>query len=365
MSAIRRVEPTRHLAALQDEVELPFVSIVIPCRNEAEFIRRCIDSVYAGTYARDRYEVLVVDGLSDDGTREELRELQGEYPSLRVLDNPARTTPHALNIGIRASRGEIIVRLDAHASVERDYVEQCVRALLASGADNVGGNMRTVPLEDTVVARAIATVLSHPMGVGGSTFRTNSTQPVWVDTVFGGCYPREVFEKVGLFNEGLRRGQDMEFNVRLRRAGGRILLVPQIVSYYYSRSSMPSFTRQNWNNGVWAILPFLHSDVPPVGPRHLVPMAFVSVVLALLLAAPFVPAAGWALAVVLGIYATVILAVAVIATLRRRLPPATVVVLPVAFANLHFVYGAGSVWGTLKLVAHWVSHRGRRVEAFP
>ena len=107
-------------------------------------------------------------------------------------------------------------------------------------------------------------------------FRVHTDEPKWVDTVFGGCYRREVFDRVGLFNENLVRGQDMEFNLRLKKAGGKTLLVPDIVSYYYARSDIKSFWKHNFTNGVWAILPFLYSPIMPVSWRHLVPLIFVT-----------------------------------------------------------------------------------------
>jgi glycosyltransferase involved in cell wall biosynthesis len=221
--------------------EIPFVSIVIPCRNEEGFIGACLESLLKGDYPQDRLEVLVVDGMSCDGTRKIVAShLQGN-PCIRVLDNPSKTTPVAMNLGIRASRGDVVIIASAHARFDRKYITRCVEAIRRYGADNVGGIMRMLPREPGLTGNAIALSLSHRFGVGNSYFRIHTDEPRWVDTVFGGCYRREVFQRVGFFNEKLARSQDMEFNRRLKKAGGKTLLAPDIVCYYYARSDLKSF----------------------------------------------------------------------------------------------------------------------------
>jgi glycosyltransferase involved in cell wall biosynthesis len=251
------------------------VSIVIPCRNEADFIERCLLSLVNSDYPKDAMEVLVVDGRSDDGTRAVVERFRARHAWIRLLDNPSRLTPVALNIGIRAARGTIVFRMDAHSEWTPTYIAECVRSLERTGADCVGGIMVTAPRSQGAWGRAVVAALSHPFGVGNSYFRIAPDQPRWVDTVFGGAYRRDVFREVGLFNERLVRGQDIEFNLRLKREGKRTLLVPTIRSYYYARTDLWAFVRHNWTNGVWAILPFLYSRVIPVTWRHLVPMVFV------------------------------------------------------------------------------------------
>ena len=326
----------------------PFVSVVIPCRNEARFIGACLDSILGNDYPKDRLEVLVVDGMSQDGTSEIVKEYAKRYSCIRLLDNPKRITPAALNIGIARSSGEIIMRMDVHARVGTTYISRCVQALEDYRADNVGGIMRTHPRQETPIAKAIASSLSHPFGVGNSYFRISSKEPRWVDTIFGGCYRREVFDKVGLFNEGLARGQDLEFNLRLRKAGGRTLLVPDIVSYYYARSDMKSFWQHNWKNGVWAILPFLYSTIMPVRWRHLVPLAFVLGLLGSVVVATVHPAGLWVLGGIAGTYAIGNVAASVQVTLREK-DVRYLVAMPVVFASLHVAYGLGSLWGLVKV----------------
>jgi glycosyltransferase involved in cell wall biosynthesis len=168
-------------------VTAPRVSVVLPCRNEAAYLGPCLDSILESRYPAGRLEILVVDGASDDGTREIAREYAERHPGVRVLDNPARIVPAALNIGIRAATGEVIARMDAHAVYPRDYLPRLVEALLESGADNVGGVLVTLPADQTPGARANAVALAHPLGVGNSYFRVGTAARRWVDTVPYGC----------------------------------------------------------------------------------------------------------------------------------------------------------------------------------
>jgi hypothetical protein len=188
--------------------------------------------------------------MSEDVTRGILAGYSEKYPFIRLLDNRKRITPCAFNIGIRHARGEAVMIMGMHATYERDYISKCVSYLDEYGADNVGGVMVTVPRDSSLAGKAIAKALSHRFGVGNSVFRTGTKEPVFVDTVFGGCYKKEVFRRVGMFNEALVKHQDMEFNCRLRDAGGRILLAPDIVCYYYARTDIRSFLAHNWGNGL-------------------------------------------------------------------------------------------------------------------
>lgn len=329
----------------------PLVSVIVPCRNEEDFIARSLDSILANDYPR--LEVIVADGMSRDATRELLRRRASRDPRLRVIDNPERGTPAALNRAIAASSGEILLRFDAHAVMPSDYVGRCVALLESSGAQNAGGAIRTVPQTAGIFAGPIVAVLSSPFGVGNSAFRTSSRKQNAgpADTVFGGCWRREVFARIGGFNEKLARGQDLEFNLRLRRAGGTIVLDPQIVSDYYARADLARFWTHNFTNGVWAVLPFAHSDVLPVGLRHLVPLAFV-LSLFLSLALPF----PWSTVILSAYVAANVGASAWEAFARRR--PAFLALLPAAFACLHFAYGLGSAWGCLRLA--WGAWKGNK-----
>ncbi len=369
-----------------------FVSVIIPCRNEVATLSRCLDSILLGSYPADRMEVLVIDGGSSDGTRELIDQYRHRDARVRLLDNPQRITPCALNLGIDAARGSIIARIDAHARVAPDYLEKCVGYLLSTGADNVGGSMRTVPAGPGLFAPAIVTVLSHRFGVGNSRFRTlgqgsnpveqgsntlgqgsntgeqgsntveqgsNNDASVWVDTVFGGCWRRPIFDRIGRFNPRLRRSQDMEFSRRLQAAGGRTLLVPSIRCDYYARTGFGQFCRHNFANGQWAILPFLYSEVVPVSLRHLIPLCFASALLAGGGALLWTP---WPLALVAGSYLGTNLLVSAMAA-RKQKSFAQLLRLPIVFSALHLSYGAGSIAGILEAASVLFERRSSRIAA--
>ncbi len=332
----------------------PFVSIIIPCRNERSFIGRCLDSVLANDYPRDRLEMLVVDGMSEDGTREILDAYAEKFSFIRRIDNSKKTTPVALNLGIRKARGDIIIRMDAHASIERPFISRSVEALEKYQADNVGGIMITHPQSRGFFARAITQSLSCTFGVGNSHFRVHVKKPRWVDTVFGGCYRHEVFERIGCFNEKLSRGQDIEFNLRLKKAGGKILLVPNIVSHYHARAEFKTFLRHNFMNGEWVVLPFFYSDIVPVSLRHLVPFLFVaSLAISVLLSSFWSPFRWVFLFIAVSYLAASSFFAARIAMKERSL--LYLLIMPLVFLALHSSYGIGSLWGMMKGFAQQVS----------
>ncbi len=336
-----------------DGILPPKVSVVIPCRNAARVIATCLDSLVASDYPKDRLEVRVVDGMSDDGTRAVVTEYGKRFPFIVLERNPKTTQQSALNIGIRGATGDVIIRMDAHTSFVPSHISQCVTHLLDSGADTVGGRLMTVPREDTVIGRAIAIAMSERFGVGNSPFRIrrdpDDLTPRWVDTVPYACYRRTVFERVGLFNEHLDRSEDAEFHRRMKEAGCRTLFVPSLVSYYHARSDLKSFWLHAVDNGRWAVLPTRYTGRLEVSLRHLVPLGFVSVVGALAVLALFKPEGGYLLAAVLVAYGLVNLAVSAGIAMRER-DARLAVVLPVVFSLLHVGYGLGS-FGSLGTVA--------------
>jgi glycosyltransferase involved in cell wall biosynthesis len=318
------------------------VSVILPCRNEARFIGPCLDSFLATDYPKDQIELLVVDGCSNDHTREVVGRYTERYPWIMLLDNPQRIVPTALNIGIRASTGAVIVRMDAHVVYPPDYIPKLVAALASTDADNVGGRMITVPATKSPMADAIAMALSHPFGVGNSWFRIGTTEPRYVDTVPFGCWRRELFQRIGLFDEELVRNQDEELNYRLTRAGGKILLLPDVVSYYYARESPKLAARMLYQYGYFK--PLVARKIGRiVTVRQLIPAAFVAslaIATALILVRPQL----WPLlAVIVTTYlaATLLSAVGAIKErgLRRGLAMAGV------FPVLHVSYGYGFLHG--------------------
>ncbi len=329
------------------------VSVILPCRNEARFIGPCIDSVLATEYPRELLELMVVDGASNDATREVVQRYAERHAFIRLLDNPQRIVPTALNIGIRASTGEIIVRMDAHVIYPPDYIPKLVKALETTDADNVGGRMLTVPTTRAPMAEAIAMALSHPFGVGNSWFRIGTAEPRYVDTVPFGCWRRELFDRIGMFDEELVRNQDEELNYRLSAAGGKILLLPDVVSYYYARESPRLAARMLYQYGYFK--PLVARKIGRfMTMRQLVPAAFVlSLALgaALALARPSL----WpVLGVILLTYFAAMLFSAAGAIRSRgwKLGLAMAGVFPV----LHIAYGYGFLHGLWNI---FVNHRSR------
>jgi glycosyltransferase involved in cell wall biosynthesis len=324
------------------------VSLILPCRNEGQHIAACLDSLLATTYPPDDLEILVIDGRSDDDTRAIVARYAERHAMIRLLDNPRQIVPTALNIGIRAATGDIILRADAHALYPRVYIPRLVAALLASGADNVGGCVVTLPSDDSLTASAIATALSHPFGVGNSWFRLGRmVEPRWVDTVPYGCWRRSLFDRIGYFDEELVRNQDEEFNYRLLRAGGRILLLPDVVSYYFARPSQRQLTRMLYQYGYFK--PLVARKVGRVfTARQLAPPAFVTVLAGGgALSLFWMPAAALWLAII-GAYAGTAVACALPAARARGLRGT--LVLAATFPLLHVAYGYGFLRGLWRMV---------------
>src|SRR3954468_6233100 len=262
---------------------LPRVSIIIPCRNEERYIAACLDSILASDYPAERVEILVADGQSNDGTRPILVRYAALHPKIVLLNNARGTTPAGLNVAIRAAAGEIVIRMDAHVLYPPDYIPRLVAALRESGADNVGGVLETVPADDTPTARAIAIGISHRFGVGNAHFRVGTRERREVDTVPFGCFRREGFARVGLFDEELIRNQDDEFNFRLITRGGRVLLLPNVHCRYFARRSLSQLAHMYYQYGYFK--PLVARKVGRIMTvRQLIPATLVAALISLALA---------------------------------------------------------------------------------
>lgn len=328
---------------------LPFVSVIIPCLNEESFIGKCLDSIIANDYPVDRLEVLVVDGKSEDGTRKIVERYAQRYPFIRLLDNTKKLTPCALNIGIKNAKGEIIVRMDAHSSYERNYISKCVRCLKEYNADNVGGMWITVPRNNSFVAKAIAHSLTHPFGVGNAHYRIGKTQePRWVDTVPYGCYYKEVFKRVGLFDETFPRNEDTEFNARLRKAGGKILLVPEIVIKYYTRSTYKAFCKHQFDNGL-KVAKHLKLNRAIFSWRHFIPFIFVLSLIGSAVLSFWSTVFLWIFLTICSFYLLTNLCFSTILSYKEK-NIRYIFLMLVMFSSLHISYGLGSIWGALTLI---------------
>lgn len=249
-----------------------FISVIVPVYNEEKYLDKCMASMLSQDYPRENMEWFFVDGASTDNTWEILESYRQSYPELiKLLKNPDKTVPYALNMAIRQSKGDYIIRLDAHSEYASDYFSNCVSVLDETGADNVGGVMQTKAR--TRMGEVIAKMLSSKFGVGDSQFRTNGKDG-YVDTVPFGAFRRDVFDRIGLFDERLTRNQDSELNFRIIRNGGKIYLSNKIKLAYYCRDTVTGIMKMAMLNGKWNIIT---SKLCPgsMRLRHFVPCFFV------------------------------------------------------------------------------------------
>ena len=227
-------------------MQKPFVTIAMPCLNEEAYIEACIRTVLAQDYPSDRFELLVADGMSTDATREIVDRLASEDPRIRRIDNPARIQSAGINGILAEARGEILVRMDVHCEYAHDYVSQCVKALEATGADNVGGAQRA--RSKTLFQRALCAALDSPLGVGGAKYRSAEAEG-FVDTVFLGAFRRRVFESAGMYDPKAITNEDAELNQRIIEGGGKVYLSKDIVVHYFPRGSFEALAKQYFKYG--------------------------------------------------------------------------------------------------------------------
>jgi glycosyltransferase involved in cell wall biosynthesis len=329
--------------------EHPFVSVIMPVRNESRFIEECLGDVLAQDYPDDRLEVLIADGMSTDNTREIISRVAGSYPAIpvEIIDNPARIASTGLNAALQQARGDVIVRVDGHTFLERDHVRQCVEVLQRSGADHVGGRMETV--SEGQFGEAVSLATGSSFGVGHGRFHYSDREE-WSDTVSMGAWPRGVFERIGLFDEEQVRNQDDEFNYRLLENGGKILLSPSIRSKYYNRSTPRSLWRQYYQYGYWKIR-VMQKHPAQMRPRQFAPPLFAAAIVFCVLLAPFFSFAGWAAGLVVGTYAIANLGAS--ALIARRAGWHLMPRLALAFSILHLSYGFGFLVGLLRFWNRW------------
>ena len=334
--------------------KLPFVSILIPVRNEGFYISRCIQSVLGQAYPQDQIEILIADGMSDDNTLSLIQDFQTDYTHINVFENPGKIVPIGLNILIPKAKGDILIRVDGHCVVAPDYVSNCVRHLQIDDVDGVGGPMKTIG--EDFISEVIAIAMSSKFGVGDSSFRTETGQTKLTDTVPFPAYTSEIIKKVGLYDEELVRNQDDEYNYRIREAGGNILLAEDVRSTYYSRGSLTKLWKQYFQYGFWKVR-VLQKHPKQMSLRQFVPPVFVlSIIISLILA--FVIRWGWiALAAVLGLYMAVNLVFTF--SIAAKNGWQLLGLLPLAFAIIHFSYGLGFLIGLVKFANRWNDKTGK------
>lgn len=313
-----------------------FVSIIVPVRNEEKYLANCLQAILEQDYPSDRFEVLVVDGLSIDRTPEVAAQFSARCSNIRLLKNPQGTVSAAMNIGIKNARGEVIVRVDGHSYIERDYITQCVLHLRATGAQNVGGPFRA--WGEGYVAQAIAYAITFPFGQGSPSRYAREER--YLDTVYLGAFPRYLFDRVGLYDERLVRNQDYELNYRIRAAGGKILCTPAVRSRCYVRENLPDLAKQYFHYGFWK-WKVIRKHPRSLMARHLVSPLFVFALLASGLLAPFGYGFGQLFVLILLSY----LAASFVSSLYLAFRKGWLYlfILPLVFAIIHLGWGLGFI----------------------
>ncbi len=321
----------------------PLVSIIVPCYNEEATIGLLLQAILKQTYPRSAIEVIVADGLSTDKTRSQIAAFQTQHSELvvRMVDNPKRIIPSALNAALKAANGEIIVRLDGHSMPDASYIKCCVEALENSMGDNVGGVWEIQPGGTGWQARAIAAVAAHPFGVGDAFYRF-TTQAGAVDTVPFGAFRKTLVQAIGPYDETLLTNEDYEFNVRVRQHGGRVWLDPAIRSVYIARSSLTALAKQYWRYGFWKSK-MLKRYPSTLRWRQALPPAFLVSLLVLILLSPWLNLARWLLLAEVAVYFLALFSAAVQIAFQNK-DISSLLGAPLAIATMHLAWGGGFIW---------------------
>lgn len=318
------------------------VSLVIPVYNEEKYIEKCVESLLTQDYPKEDMEWIFVDGCSKDKTVDILKTYQQKYPEMiKIFNNPNKIVPYAMNIGISASCGKYIVRLDAHADYATDYISKCIYYLENVDAENVGGVAETKA--NGFMGNAIAKMLSSKFGVGNSQFRTNG-ESGYVDTVPFGAFKREVFSKYGGYDERLVRNQDNEMNFRIRKNGGKIYLANDIKLSYYCRDTIKGISSMARKNGMWNVIT-MKLCPGSMGLRHFIPLMFVLSVLGLGILGFIHPI----FFMLLGLEMILYLALDILFSVKQSDSIKEFFALILLFPIFHIAYGFGSMIGILKL----------------
>ena len=339
------------------ELEQEFLfTIIVPCKNEDKYILKCLNSIFNQNFPKNMFEVIIVDGKSEDKTVEIVKKFAIDNPqvNLRILENHDGIVPKSLNIGIKNAKGEFIVRMDAHAEYPPDYLELIYLTYMNyPDVDNVGGKLIAKPGGNSIIAVAISKVISCRFGIGNSSFRLDIDGIRYADTVPFGAYKKSIFKKIGFFNENLKRNQDLEFNIRIKRHGGKILLNPKITVYYYGRRTLKDFFIQNFLNGYWVIYGMKFAPMP-FSFRHIVPLLALITFVFLLFFSFLYKSCLYLLLMISIIYVSLLIYHSFkLSSGKLRLYFA----LLISFVTLHFSYGLGSVIGAINLFIHSIGEK--------
>ena len=351
--------PGRVPFGIPQAMTLPSVSVVVPCRNEEQHISQCLESILANDYPKDSLEVLVLDGMSEDRTREIVRSYSDRYCWIQLVDNPQKHIPAAMNLGIQKARGDTIIKMDAHSTYQRDHIALCVRYQEEYRAENVGGVARMAPGADVAMAKAIVLALGHRFGSGNANVKIGVKKPTWSDSAAFGCFRKDLFKRIGMYDEHLLSSSDLDLNQRIQAAGGRILLVPNVVVDYKADANLRAFRKHVFADGVW-ISYVLKYGKRAWSWRHWVPAVFVLTLLATVALGIAQRGFLWLALGVLSLYAAISLAVS-LQIAHREKDLRLGFRLPLVFAVRHFVHGLGTLYGLLLAALpgeHWQGRRG-------
>lgn len=323
-----------------------FVSIIVPCYNEEKSISLLLAALYQQNYPIDSMEVVIVDGLSTDNTLNEISTFEDDHPDLRVkvIPNPKKIIPAAINLGIIESKGEIIIRIDAHSIPDQNYVKYCVENLNKNVAANVGGRWQIIPGAETKIGNCIALAAGHPFGVGDAKYRYGQSAS-YVDTVPFGSFFKSLTDEIGLFNEKLLANEDYEFNVRIRNAGKKIFFDPRIQTKYIARANLKELAKQYWRYGYWK-LKMLKDFPDTLRWRQAIPPVFVAGIMLLLVFSIFSSKALILLAALLSFYLLVLI-LGTIFSLKNLKNFFCIIGVPLAIIVMHFSWGFGFLFSLI------------------
>lgn len=325
---------------------LPFLSALLVTYNESQYIKKSLESLLDQNYPCNSYEIIIIDGGSTDDTVAQAKELIAEQldgedkVKVMFIENPKKILAAGWNLGIRNAKGEYVVRIDAHAIVQPNFLQLSVKTMMSVNAVCVGGKLITEANSET--GEVIRDILSSPFGVGYSPFRT-SNKAGYADTAVYGLYKRKIFEEVGYFDETLVRNQDIEMHSRIKRAGGKFYFNPAIVSTYYSRDTVNKMLKQAYGNGFWNLI-IMKKNKAKLSIRHMIPFCFVL----FLIITTLLGIAWWPIWVFEVAVLTLYFALAVVESVRKTKKIGRIIKMPFLFFALHIAYGSGSIAGLVK-----------------
>jgi succinoglycan biosynthesis protein ExoA len=331
-------------------LEWPTVSIIIPCYNESTCLNKCLDSIIASDYDFNRAEIIIVDGMSDDGTREIIENYCRRYHFIRLIDNIRRLKPAGSNLGIEASSYEYVLIMDGHTAYPPDYIKKVIRGSAETKSDNYGGIVEVLPQENTMMGRTLAAVNTSPFAVGNAHYRIGSKEVRQVDTVPFGCFKRTLFNRIGMFHPDLPRAEDRDMNARIKASGGTIYLDPSVKCQYFIRSRLLDYLKWIHASGYWVFYANHYTPVRFRSWRNYVPLLFLLYCI-VLVAACFLtpPVVVSIISIPLVLYVLLNMFFSCRIAVRTKEPMSAVLALFV-FPMTHMAYGRGSLRGILRLI---------------